>query len=111
MRVYRAVSRSLYLGRAPALARSLALGRSLDRGRCRERARSIGQRFAGSEVETAAEGLVGEVQLALGTLETDLYQDEITRLQAIREVLAASESPRLAAEVGSYLSERYGASE
>jgi hypothetical protein len=78
---------------------------------CRERARSIGQRFAGSEVETAAEGLVGEVQLALGTLETDLFQDEIARLQAIREVLAASESPRLAAEVGSYLSERYGASE
>ncbi|MDP6408335.1 MAG: FHA domain-containing protein [Planctomycetota bacterium] len=78
---------------------------------CRDRARAIGGRFEGSEVEAAAERLVGEVHLALGTLETDLFQDEIARLRAIREMLAASESPRLAAEVGSYLEKRFGASE
>ncbi|MDP6761884.1 MAG: FHA domain-containing protein [Planctomycetota bacterium] len=78
---------------------------------CRDRARAIGRRFAGSAVEAAAEALVGEVHLALGTLETDLFADEVARLQAIAEVLAATESPRLAAEVGSYLTERYGADE
>ncbi|MDP6764142.1 MAG: hypothetical protein QF860_14875 [Planctomycetota bacterium] len=48
---------------------------------------------------------------ALGTLETDPFADEVARLQAIAEVLAATESPRLAAEVGSYLTERSGADE
>lgn len=70
---------------------------------CRAQATSVGARYAGSEVETEASVLVEAVDSELVLLEVDLDADEVSRLQAIHFVLKASDSPRLAAEVASYL--------
>ena len=70
---------------------------------CRDQANAVGARYAGSEVESEARGLVEAVELELGALEVNLDADEVTRLRSIHAVLLASESPRLAGEVASYL--------
>jgi len=76
---------------------------------CRDQARAVGRRYAGTEVEGEAQGVVAAVDSLLVGLESELDRDEIARLRSIRDVLAASGSSALAAELGTYLSEEYGA--
>jgi hypothetical protein len=77
---------------------------------CRAQATSVGDRYAGSEVETEASVLVEAVDSELVLLEVDLDADEVSRLQAIHFVLKASDSPGLAGEVASYLESEFNES-
>jgi len=74
---------------------------------CRAQAASVGARYSGSEVETEALALVEVVESQLVLLEVELDADEVSRLQAIYAVLMASDSPRLASEVASYLESEF----
>ncbi len=75
---------------------------------CQENARKVAATYAGSEVEARAEALIGEIEVEQAGLRTDLNSDEIARLRSILRVLEATESPKLAGEVQSYLTEEYG---
>jgi hypothetical protein len=70
---------------------------------CRAQASSVGEHYRGSEVEAEANVLLEAVDAELVLLEVDLDADEVSRLRAIHAVLRASESPKLAGEVASYL--------
>lgn len=75
---------------------------------CRDNAESVGLRYEGTPVAARAAELGREIEASLGSLEADLDRDEIERLGAIRRVLEASQSPRLAAAVRDYLAIEYG---
>lgn len=75
---------------------------------CRENAQSVGAKYAGSAVETQAAELVQNIDQSLAGLEQDLSRDEVQRLTSILKVLEATDSPRLANEVRSYMSEEFG---
>jgi len=76
---------------------------------CRARAEAVRRRYeGGGAVATKAAELIVEIESALQGLEEDLNRDEVGRLRAILAVLEATESPRLAGEVRSYLSETFG---
>ena len=77
---------------------------------CRSQAAAVGERYKGSEVQAEADALVEAVEAELALLEVDLDAGEVSRLQAIHAVLKASESPRLASEVASYLESEFSAS-
>ena len=74
---------------------------------CREQAVDIGVRYAGSEVEENATGLVTAIDKDLAGLEADLDRFEVQRLKAILAGLQAQEATTLAAEVERYLTEKY----
>ena len=75
---------------------------------CRDQATLVGERYAGSVVETEALALVAEIDELSSGLETDLAADEVRRLQGILTALEASNSTALAAEVKNYLETTYG---
>ena len=77
---------------------------------CRAQATSVGARYRGSEVEAEANVLVEAVEAELVLLEVDLDADEVSRLRAIHAVLRASDSPRLAGEVATYLESEFNES-
>jgi hypothetical protein len=66
---------------------------------CRRGAEALAEKYAGSEVETAARELASTIDEDLGGLEQDLSQLERTRLEAILAALEKSDSPKLAARV------------
>ena len=74
---------------------------------CRDQAAAVGLRYAGSEVEAEAQNILAAVEVELGVLEVDLDADEVVRLRSIHAVLEASDSPRLADEVASYLESEF----
>lgn len=76
---------------------------------CRSQAAAVGERYAGSEVQEEADALVEAVEAELTLLEVDLDAGEVSRLQAIHAVLKASDSPKLAGEVASYLESEFSA--
>jgi len=75
---------------------------------CRAQAVEVGERYKGSVVETQALAVIAEIDELASGLETELAADEVRRLRGILSALEASESPRLADEVRSYLETRYG---
>lgn len=75
---------------------------------CRSQARAVGQKYAGSEVETQAAELVTQIEGSLSGLEEDLSKDELNRLQSILHVLEQTESPNLASEVRGYINSEFG---
>ncbi|MBI5433460.1 MAG: hypothetical protein HZA52_11580 [Planctomycetes bacterium] len=75
---------------------------------CREGARAIAAKYTGSEVETAAVALVGEIDRDLAGLEQDLNTAERARLDSILAALEAQKSPALAARVREVLTQLPG---
>ena len=76
---------------------------------CRQSGEAIAARYAGSDVAARAQALVGELDAELVALEADLQETERGRLEAIRTVLTAAGSDRLARRVGDYLQDHFHA--
>jgi len=76
--------------------------------RCDASARVLGQRYAGSEVETEVLALLERIDERLAALEADLDAYEASRLRSILAALEAQGAEALSSEVRSYLTQRYG---
>jgi hypothetical protein len=75
---------------------------------CEASARECAGTYSGTEVESAALELLGQITAELEVLEADLDEVEVLRLISILEVLEARRMPQLAARVRAVLQDTYG---
>ena len=75
---------------------------------CEISARACADTYSGTEVESAALELLGQVKAELDLLEAGLDEFEVLRLIAILEALEARQMPQLAARVRAVLRDTYG---
>ena len=73
---------------------------------CRARAVAVAQRYAGSEVEEAAQLLIQSIDVDLARMESDYGGTEARRIATILEVLRERGASSLAAHVEGYLEGR-----
>ena len=75
---------------------------------CEASARECADTYSGTEVESAARELLGQVSAELEVLEADLDEVEVLRLISILQVLEARQMPQLADRVRAVLRDTYG---